>query len=54
MLHGHLDKQIDRNTANQDFHFAAAKTLDEASSLISAGYGFVHEYNGVMIYRKRK
>jgi len=54
MFHIHLEKQIYRNTANQDFHVATAKTLDEAPSLMSAGYEFVHEYNGVMIYRKRK
>jgi hypothetical protein len=54
MLHIHLEKQIYRNAANQDFHVATAKTLDKASSLISAGYEFVHEYNGVMIYRKHR
>jgi len=54
MLYIHLEKQIYRNAANQDFHAATAKTLDEASSLISAGYEFVHEYSGVMLYRKRK
>ena len=54
MLHVHLEKQIYRNTANQDFYVASAKTIDEASSLIFVGYEFVHEYNDVMIYRKRK
>lgn len=54
MLHIHLEKQIHRNAANQDLHAATAKTLDEASSLVSAGYEFVHEFNGVMIYRKHR
>jgi hypothetical protein len=54
MLHIHLEKRIYRNAADQDFHVATAKTLDEESCLISAGYEFVHEYNGVMIYRKRR
>jgi hypothetical protein len=54
MLHIHLEKRIYRNAANQDFHVATAKTLDEESCLISAGYEFVHEYNGVMIYRKHR
>ena len=33
---------------------ATAKTIEEASKLLSIGYEFVHEYNGIMIYRKRK
>jgi integrase len=54
MLYIHLEKQIYRNGRSEDYHVAAAKTVEEASSLIAVGYEFVHEYNGVMIYRKRK
>jgi len=39
---------------SEDFIVTTAKTVEEASSLIAVGYDFVHEYNGVMIYRKRK
>ena len=54
MVYIHLEKQLYRNVGNEDFHVATAKTIDEASSLISVGYEFIHEYNGVMLYRKRK
>ena len=33
---------------------ATAKTFEEASKLISVGFEFVHEFQGVMIYRKRR
>jgi hypothetical protein len=39
---------------SENFNVACAKTVEEASGLIAQGYEFVHEYNGVMIYRKRK
>jgi len=50
----HLEKQIYRAGSSSEFYVAVAKTVEEASGLISAGYEFVHEHQGVMIYRKRK
>jgi len=49
-----LEEKIYKNPGNEDFYVAIAKTIDEASSLIAMGYEFVHEYSGVMLYRKRK
>ena len=54
MLYIHLEKQLYRNAGNEDFHVASAKTVEEASSLIAVGYEFIHEYNGVMIYRRHR
>lgn len=54
MLYIHLEKQLFQQNKSDDFHVATAKTLEEASKLISVGYEFVHEYQDVMIYRKRK
>ncbi|MGA2307915.1 MAG: hypothetical protein ABSG57_00015 [Candidatus Bathyarchaeia archaeon] len=54
MLYIHLEKKIYKNPVNEDFYVASAKTIDEASSLIAMGYEFVHEYSGVMLFRKRK
>jgi hypothetical protein len=31
-----------------------AKNVAEATTLIAFGFEFVHEYQGVMLYRKRK
>jgi hypothetical protein len=31
-----------------------AKTIEEAAKLIEVGFEFVHEHNGIMIFRKRK
>jgi integrase len=50
----HLRKQIYLNGREDEYIVEIARTVEEASKLISVGYEFVHEYNGVMIYRKRK
>jgi len=39
---------------SQDFHVKTAKTVEEAEKLIETGFEFVHEFNGVMLFRKRK
>jgi hypothetical protein len=37
-----------------EFHVKTAKTIEEAAKLIEVGFEFVHEHNGIMIFRKRK
>jgi hypothetical protein len=37
-----------------EFHVKTAKTIEEATKLIEVGFEFVHEHNGIMIFRKRK
>jgi integrase/recombinase XerD len=54
MLYVHLEKQVYQRNGNENFHVRTAKTVEEASKLVEAGFEFVHEYQGVMIYRKRK
>ena len=49
-----LEKQIFQNARNDDYHVATAGTIEEASELVAIGFVGVHEYHGVMIYRKRK
>jgi integrase len=50
----HMEKQIYRNSGNDEFTVLTAKTIEEASNLLATGFDFVQEHNGVMIYRKRK
>lgn len=54
MLYIHLEKQIFKNSMNDKFNVATAKTVEEAFTLIAVGFSVVHEYQGVIIYRKRK
>ena len=54
MLYIHLEKQIYQKGAAEEFHVATAKTVEDASKLVASGWEFVHEYQEVMIYRKRK
>ena len=54
LIYIHLEAAIFQNGRDDEFHVATAKTVEEASKLIALGYEFVHEYQGVMIYRKRK
>jgi hypothetical protein len=54
LIYVHLAKKIYREGTSEDFNVACAKTVEEGSSLIAQGYEFVHEYNGIMIYRKCK
>jgi len=49
LVYTHL---IDLN--EDDFACKAARTLDEASKLIEAGFDFVTEFDGVKLFRKRK
>jgi integrase len=41
-------------TQNDDFHFATAKTIEEAGKLISCGFEYVCHHEGIMLFRKRK
>jgi hypothetical protein len=50
----HLRRQYFLNGKDDEYNVEIARTIDEASKLIAVGFDFVHEYNGVMIYRKRK
>ena len=54
MLYIHLEKQLYQKGAAEEFHVATAKTVEDASKLVASGWEFVHEYQEVMIYRKRK
>jgi integrase/ribosomal protein L37AE/L43A len=49
--------QLDRayfQEANDEFHFATAKTIEEAGKLIEAGFDYVATFQDVMLFRKRK
>jgi hypothetical protein len=48
-----IKSKIEGNAA-PEFHVAVAKNIEEASRLIATGFEFVHEHQGVMLYRKRK
>ena len=50
----HLRKQIYLNGREDDYIVEIARTVEEASKLIAVGFEFVHEYNGVMIYRRHR
>lgn len=39
---------------NDEFYCKTAKTLEEASRLIEAGFDYVTTFNGIMLFRKRK
>lgn len=54
MLYIHLEKQLYQKGAAEEFHVVTAKTVEDASKLVASGWEFVHEYQEVMIYRKRK
>ncbi len=50
----HLAEQYYGKNASSEFVVEVAKNVGEASKLLAVGFEFVHEYQGVMIYRKRK
>lgn len=54
MLYVHLEKQVYQRSSHDGFHVRTAKTVEEATKLIEVGFEFIHEYQGIMIYRKRK
>ncbi len=37
-----------------EFHFATAKTVEEAGKLIEVGFEYICHHEGVMLLRKRK
>jgi hypothetical protein len=39
---------------NDEFYCATAKDVNEARKLIECGFEYVTEFNGVMLFRKRK
>jgi hypothetical protein len=47
-------KNYYHGVGNENFYVASATTVEDAMRLIAVGYEFVHEHNGVMIYRKHK
>ena len=42
------------NFASEDFTCRCAKTLQEATALIEAGFDYITEMNGIKLFRKRK
>jgi len=42
------------NFKDDEYHFATAKTIEEAGKLIEAGFEYVCHHEGVMLFRKRK
>ena len=50
----HLAEQCYGKMASSEFVVEIAKTVEEAKKLIAVGFKFVHEFQGVMMYRKRK
>ena len=53
-IYVHLAEQYYGKNASSEFVVEVAKNITEASRLIAAGFEFVHEHQGVMLYRKRK
>jgi site-specific recombinase XerC len=39
---------------SEEFHSSVAKTMDEATKLVETGFEFVCNFNGEMLFRKRK
>jgi len=39
---------------DSEYEVATATTIEEAKPIISAGFGFVYEKNGIMLFRKPK
>lgn len=50
----HLAEQYCGRSASSEFVVELAKNVEEAKKLIAVGFEFVHEYQGIMMYRKRK
>lgn len=53
-IYVHLAEQYYGKLSSSEFVVEFAKNVEEASKLITAGFEFVHEHHGVMIYKKRK
>jgi len=39
---------------SDEYHSAVARTVEEACRLIEAGFEYVHNFDGVKLFRKRK
>ncbi|MDI6847702.1 MAG: hypothetical protein QMD23_06185 [Candidatus Bathyarchaeia archaeon] len=52
-LYIQLDKALFQE-ADDEFHFATARTVEEAGKLIKVGFEYVCHYESVMLLRKRK
>jgi len=52
-LYIQLDKTLFQET-NDEFHFATARTVEEAGKLIKVGFEYICHHEGVMLLRKRK
>ena len=50
----HLAEQYYGRSVSPEFVVELAKNVEEAKKLIVVGFEFVHEHQGIMIYRKRK
>ena len=50
----HLAEQYYGKSASSEFVVEVAKNVTEAKKLLAIGFEFVHEFQGVMLYRKRK
>jgi integrase len=50
----HLAEQYYGKNASSEFVVEVAKNVVEAKKLIAVNFEFVHEHEGVMLYRKRK
>jgi hypothetical protein len=46
--------QLLGDLGNDDYICKAAKSIDEATALIEAGFEYVTEMDGVKLFRKRK
>ena len=42
------------NFETDEFHSATAKTIEESTELIKAGFEYVCTYNDILLFRKRK
>jgi len=49
-----LERKIFGDETSDQFHFATAKTMEEAGKLIELGFEYVCHHKGIMLFRKRK
>jgi len=42
------------NTNSDQFHFATAKTVEEAGKLIEVGFEYICHHDGIILFRKKK
>jgi integrase/predicted RNA-binding Zn-ribbon protein involved in translation (DUF1610 family) len=49
-----IERKLFNDENSDQFHFATAKTIEEAGKLIQVGFEYVCHHEGTMLFRKRK